>query len=158
MYPEDWGAGLDWGKRWIIDHERVARRLGKPTVLEEYGVKVSRDDQGNITGGLDTRIDYYTLWNAQVLKRGGNAAMAWMLAGVEDAGGVYRDYDHYNFYRGDQTGDLLTRYAAEFSTAAPACQSGQGHAGGGGAPSPFVRVHHPAAEQLASSGWRGAGG
>jgi mannan endo-1,4-beta-mannosidase len=158
MYPEDWGAGLEWGKGWIADHERVARRLGKPTVLEEYGVKVSRDDQGNVIGGLDTRIDYYTRWNSQVLKRGGNAAMAWMLAGVEEAGGVYRDYDHYSFYRNDPTADLLTRYAAEFSTAAPACKSGQGHEGGGGAPSPFVRVHHARAEQLASNGWRGAGG
>jgi len=158
MYPEDWGASLDWGKRWIIDHERVARRLGKPTVLEEYGVKVLRDEQGAITGGLDNRLTYYTRWNATVLSRGGNASMAWMLAGIEQAGGVYRDYDHYNFYRGEQTADLLAQYATAFSTAAPACLSGQEHGGGGGAPSPFVRVQHAGREQLASSGWRAAGG
>lgn len=158
MYPEDWGTGLDWGKRWIVDHERVARRLGKPTVLEEYGVKVQRDDLGNITGGLHNRLSYYTSWNSTVFKRGGNAAMAWMLAGIEAAGGVYKDYDHYNFYRGDQTADLLAQYATAFTSNAPACQAGQSREPSGGASSPFVRVHRRTREQVASSGWLFTGG
>ena len=31
-----------FGEQWILDHLEVARELGKPTILEEYGMKVTR--------------------------------------------------------------------------------------------------------------------
>ena len=138
MYPEDWGTGFSWADHWISEHARVARELGKPTVLEEYGVKVTRNDAGRVTGGLDRRLSLYTRWNDLTLERGGNASMFWMLAGAETDGGVCKDYDHYNVYAGDETGNLLADFAKRFATAAPACLSASGAALG--APSAFVRV------------------
>jgi mannan endo-1,4-beta-mannosidase len=151
MYPEDWGAGLDWGKRWIVDHERVARRLNKPTILEEYGIKVKRDERGVIFGGLEERLRYYQVWNSSLLRRGGNASMAWMLAGIDDDTGVYKDYDHYIFYRGDETSQLLARFAKEFLTAAPACK--RARQDGPAVHSPFVRVRRPAQRVAGVFGW-----
>ena len=47
MYPQGWGEvpanGKDpvaWGAQWVGDHIALARGLGKPAVLEEYGVQV----------------------------------------------------------------------------------------------------------------------
>jgi mannan endo-1,4-beta-mannosidase len=136
MYPQDWSATLDWGARWIIDHLRVARRLGKPTVLEEYGIKVGRDERGRIEKGLEERLKYYEIWNHTTLQEGGSGAMAWILSGIDAAGGAYEDYDRYTLYRGDETAALLGGFAARF-VEAPACARAVGPAG---APSPFVRV------------------
>jgi mannan endo-1,4-beta-mannosidase len=148
MYPDDWGTGPSWADRWIDEHERVARELGKPTVLEEYGVKVVRDDAGRITGGLDRRISLYARWNDLAMKRGGNAAMFWLLAGTESAGGVYKDYDHYGVYRRDDTANLLADFAKRFATAAPACRSASTSPGQA---SPFVRVRRPT--PVVAVGW-----
>jgi len=150
MYPEDWGTGFTWADHWISEHERVAREFGKPTVLEEYGVKLVRDDAGRVTGGLDRRLTLYARWNDLVLKRGGNASMFWMLAGIEAQGGVYKDYDHYNVYRGDDTANLLADFAKRFASSAPACASA-GDAPSPAAPSPFVRVRRPA--PVVALGW-----
>ena len=143
MYPEDWGVGpypYKWADGWIKDHEKVARDLGKPTILEEYGVKVIRDDAGAITKGLDHRLPAYKRWNDLVLRTGGNSTMTWMLAGIQDGGGVYKDYDHYTVYRGDESADLLSSFAKRFIDA-PACQAAPKQPEG--APSAFVRVRRP---------------
>ncbi|HWZ89903.1 MAG TPA: cellulase family glycosylhydrolase, partial [Polyangiaceae bacterium] len=142
MYPEDWGTGFAWADHWISEHERVARELGKPTVLEEYGVKVVRDEAGQIASGLERRVSLYARWNELTLERGGNAAMFWMLAGAERAGGVYQDYDHYSVYRGDAAANLLADFAKRFATDAPACLSATNGAASAN-PSPFVRVRGP---------------
>lgn len=141
MYPEDWGTGWKWADGWIKSHQRVARDLGKPTVLEEYGVKVKRDEQGNVVGGLDTRLPLYARWNELMLKGGGNGSMFWILSGIEANGGVYKDYDHYTVYKGDESGNLLSTYAKRFATSAPACQNAGPSSG---VPSPFVRVRRSA--------------
>lgn len=157
MYPEDWGATLEWGTKWILDHIRVARRLGKPTILEEYGIKVVRDDQGNITKGLEERLHYYRRWNDAVLLKGGNASMPWILSGIDSEGGLYKDYDRFTLYRGDETANLLQDYARRFKDEAPACLSAEGPARG--MPSPFVRVRSTGegGEQVAL-GWGSSGG
>jgi mannan endo-1,4-beta-mannosidase len=149
MYPEDWGATLEWGDRWIVDHLRVARRLGKPTILEEYGVKVGRDERNAITKGLDIRLETYDRWNALALQRGGNASMVWILAGIEGSG-VYKDYDHYSVYRGDESATLLSRFANDFQSRAPACLSATGPTR---SPSPFVRVRRPPTTEAVAFGW-----
>jgi mannan endo-1,4-beta-mannosidase len=140
MYPDDWGTPLSWADRWISEHESIARGLGKPTVLEEYGVRVSRDAAGRISGGLDRRLSAYTRWNTLVSQGGGNAAMFWMLAGAESSGGLYKDYDGYSVYRGDETSHLLSDFARRFSASAPACAEAGAHSRN---PSPFVRVRRP---------------
>jgi mannan endo-1,4-beta-mannosidase len=148
MYPEDWGANMKWADGWITDHIRVARDLGKPTVLEEYGVKVSRDEAGLITQGLEKRIPAYERWNELMLRRGGNGSMPWMLAGMEGSK-RYRDYDHYTVYKGEETGDLMSEFAKEFATRAPACLNAQASAET--EKTPFVRVRRPLAR--VAFGW-----
>ncbi|HEY8946691.1 MAG TPA: cellulase family glycosylhydrolase [Polyangiaceae bacterium] len=138
LYPEHWDASLEWGQKWIVDHLRVARRLGKPTILEEYGIKVGRDAHGNIVQGLEERLHHYRLWNEAVLMNGGNGAMPWILSGIDVAGGVYEDYDRFTLYRGDETAALLREYARRFTFEAPACVSAEGRSAE--PPSPFVRV------------------
>jgi mannan endo-1,4-beta-mannosidase len=138
MYPEDWGADARWADNWIIDHQRVGRELGKPSVLEEYGVRVTRDDGGKILTGLDRRLSLYQRWNELTLRRGGSAALVWMLGGAAESG-LYKDYDHYTLYRGDETANLLTGFAKRFATEAPACRTGQWQTTA--ARSAFVRVH-----------------
>jgi mannan endo-1,4-beta-mannosidase len=153
-YPEDWGATLAWGDRWIVDHARVARRLGKPTVLEEYGVKVRRDDQANIVKGLDVRLTTYERWNDLTLKGGGNATMVWMLGGIDTLNpapnGMYHDYDGYTVFKGDASAELLARMATKFLEQAPACREA---APATAAPSAFVRVRKPRGAEPVAFGW-----
>jgi mannan endo-1,4-beta-mannosidase len=141
-YPEDWGTTLRWGDQWIVDHERVARRLGKPTVLEEYGVKVTRNSRGQIERGLRTRVRVYERWNELLMKRGGGASLVWMLGGLDpsNAGGarLYPDYDGYTVYPGDESASLLAELERRFLTRAPACQ--QLDPPSTESASPFVRV------------------
>jgi mannan endo-1,4-beta-mannosidase len=141
LYPDDWGTPAGFGEQWIIDHLKIARALGKPTVLEEYGIKVIRRDgtRGEIKQGSEERRDAYRLWNELMLTRGGNAALPWMLAGIDDDRALYPDYDGFAFYRGDATGRLIGNYAAEF-VSAPACQVHPRRRGS----SPFVSVRRPA--------------
>lgn len=152
MYPDTWGTGFGWAERWIDDHLQVARELAKPTVLEEYGLRVWRDDFGRVSEGLEARLASYQAWNERVLGRGGSATMFWLLAGTDARGGMYKDFDHFSVYRGDETAALLGGFAPRFA-AAPACLNAAREAPG--TPSPFVRVHRA---PLSAFGWRPSGG
>ena len=123
LYPEDWSTPEKFGEHWISDHLKVARELGKPTILEEYGIKVTRaqGNTGEVTAGWDERRATYQRWNDLMLKRGGNAALPWMLAGNDENQARYPDYDRFVFYRDDATGKLIGEYAKAFANA-PACQ------------------------------------
>jgi mannan endo-1,4-beta-mannosidase len=141
LYPEDWGASIESGDAWIDAQLAVARELDKPALLEEYGLKVERssDTTGEVTRGADERERAYRRWNALLLRGGANGALAWMLAGRDEASAGepaprYPDYDHYTFYRDDVTGRLLADVAQRFA-AGPACSSKSR-----AAPTPFVRV------------------
>jgi len=150
MYPEMWGTGFGWEKRWIDDHLSVARELGKPTVLEEYGLKVTRDPLGRVSDGLSARLAGYSSWNERVLAHGGNAAMFWLLAGRDtELGGLYKDYDQFSVYRGDATSELLSHFAQRFAERAPACANAA--ASSARSPSPFVTVGRA---RVSAFGWR----
>jgi mannan endo-1,4-beta-mannosidase len=157
LYPEDWGTQLEWGEKWIIDHLEVARELDKPSVLEEYGVKVGRLDGtlGPVVEGWAARERAYTRWNEIMLRRGGNGFLPWMLAGMDEPNGGkpvphYPDYDHYEFYADDETGRLLGAYAKRFRDA-PACTSQPGSPVV--AQSPFVSVRKSHPNVAVSYGW-----
>lgn len=152
LYPEHWGETLEWGKRWVADHVAVARRLGKPTILEEYGVKVERNARGVIVDGLHERLGAYRSWNDALLEHGGNASLVWLLSGRDTfRGGLYPDYDEYTTYRGDETARLLSAYANEFANA-PACRAHDGTPSS--SPTEFVRVRKQRERvALVSSGW-----
>ena len=137
LYPDDWQTPPGFAKRWILDHLELAGRLGKPTVLEEYGVKVARSDGtlGEIVQGLPERLAAYRSWNELLLRRGG-ASLSWMLVD-NDGQARYPDHDGFAFYRDDATGKLLGDYAQRFVDA-PACRATP--ASSTRPPSPFVRV------------------
>jgi mannan endo-1,4-beta-mannosidase len=146
FYPDHWAMPPAVEERWIVDHLRVARELGKPTVLEEYGSAVVRapDSRGAVEVGWPLREDRYRRWNELLLSRGGGASLAWMLAGKDDDGRRYPDYDGFAFQRDDETGRLLGDYAARF-TNAPVCAL-RSDPQASGATSPFVRVRRPPQE------------
>lgn len=122
FYPDHWGMPPGSEQRWIADHLRVARELGKPTVLEEYGSKVLRASgtRGPVSLGWPLREERYRRWSELLLEAGGGAALAWMLAGLDDDGTRYPDYDGFAFQRDDETGRLLGSLAPRFSNA-PVC-------------------------------------
>jgi mannan endo-1,4-beta-mannosidase len=148
LYPEDWNTPAKFGEQWILDHLKVARELGKPTILEEYGIKVKRA-QGSteVTEGWDERRATYQRWNDLMLAHGGNAALPWMLAGVDERQARYPDYDGFAFYRDDATGKLMGEYGKTFVDA-PACQV---QTRSTAAASPFVTVVRP--PQRVALGW-----
>lgn len=103
LYPEDWHAPAGFGERWIAEHQQLARRLGKPSVLEEYGVR--RDSR---------RLDHYQGWHRALLTSGSPASLAWMLAGTS-----YPDYDQFTFYRDDATGRSMADFSREVANSCP---------------------------------------
>ncbi len=119
LYPDDWGAGHRWGTRWIEDHIAIARKVGKPSLLEEYGIRVKRKDEmsGKVTSGFPRREVAYINWNRTVLAKGGAAALFWTLVGIDPQHGNYPDYDHFSVYAGDETFALLKDFAERFPTA-----------------------------------------
>jgi len=155
MYPETWGTGYTWADRWIGEHERIAFEAGKPSVLEEYGLRVVRDPAGRVTEGLARRLSLYRRWNEDVLSSGGSGSMFWLLAGSAESGGLYPDYDHFTVYHTDESGALLSEFARRIASDAPACREpAAAHATDEvrAAPSPFVRVRKKA--RVSALGWR----
>jgi len=150
MYVDQWGAKPEWGEKWIVDHIRVARELNKPTVLEEFGLRVTRENDklGPIISGWPERRRAYTRWNELMLRRGGNGSLSWMLSGIDEDKPLYPDYDHYGYYKHDETGALLGAYAKKFKSEAPACRAATP---GTGSKSPFVRVRK--ARENVAFGW-----
>ena len=141
LYPETYGAGYQFGNSWIEDHVQAAQKAGKPTILEEYGIRVKRDEKTQqITQLWRRRETAYRSWNTYVLRKGGNASLFWMLAGADDKVGLYPDHDHYNAYAGTETARLLQEYAKQFNTEATACKLALAAT----TPSAFVTVQRPA--------------
>lgn len=138
LYPDDWQTPAGFGEQWIADHVRLARQLGKPTVLEEYGVKVRRSagTTGEVVQGLPERLGQYRSWNELLLRQGG-ASLPWMLVASDAGRARYPDYDGFAFYHDDATGQLIGEYARRFRDA-PVCRMDVGSSTR--APSPFVRV------------------
>lgn len=149
LYPETWGHGTSWASRWIEDHIAAARSAGKPTLLEEYGIVARRDAQGAVTDDARRR-KAYERWHEVVLKRGGNAALFWMLAGLDDERdaprGVYPDYDHFVLYATDAVAAQVKAFAASMVTDARACTLYRRLSAAGSLPkSDFVSVSPPPA-------------
>jgi len=138
LYPGDWQTPPGFGERWIEDHVELARRLGKPTILEEYGTK--------LTHGFEQRRADYVAWNDALRRAGGRGSLSWMLAGSDERGQRYPDYDHYTFYRDDPTGRLLSSFSEQLEQACEASVAP-------GEPSPFVSVTRPVADT--THGWLG---
>jgi len=89
LYPESWGrtpAG-PWGKDWIVEHVRDAKKLHKPAFLGEFGL-------------LDkaTRNAVYAGWTDAFTAAGGTGELYWLLSDATDDGTPYADYDGFTVY------------------------------------------------------------
>jgi hypothetical protein len=75
LYPEMWGKvvsldpSLDWGSQWIYHHIIAAHSIGKPVILEEFGI-----------ADVSLRDAMYDLWTSSLHQNGGNGFLFWMLA------------------------------------------------------------------------------
>lgn len=149
LYPESWGHRTSWASQWIEDHISAAQAAGKPTLLEEYGIIARRDSQGAVTDDSRRRRAYQR-WHEVVAKRGGNAALFWMLAGLDDEPdaihGMYPDYDHFIMYSTDAAAQQVKAFAGTMAVDARACSLYRKLAAPGSIPkSPFVSVAPPPA-------------
>ncbi len=128
LYPDDWGTGVRLGNHWIKDHIEIAKRLNKPTILEEYNTKVRRNQKDmSITWGWERRKTALTNWTNLMKSHGGNGMLFWMLSGSDDVNGIYPDYDNYGVYQDEQTGDLIQSMAEDFKANASACKLAETH-------------------------------
>ncbi len=137
LYPDNWQTGLKVLQRFVQENLDSARKLGKPTVLEEYGVTVQRNDKKEIWKGWERREVSYKNWNELLLRGGAAGSMFWILSGYDDYLGVYPDHDGYTLYKGDRTHQLLAPYFQRFSKEAQACRGADANLG---TPSPFVKA------------------
>lgn len=106
LYPESWGQSADWGNTYIERHAVAARRVGKPAILGEFGLK----DRAQ-------RNPVYRSWADSVTRSGTAGALAWMLAGNQ-ADGVtpYPDYDGFTFYDSSPVTRILANFASTMAT------------------------------------------
>ena len=141
FYPDHWKVSPQFGNEWIERHLLIARRLDKPTILEEYGLRVERKNNthGPVIHGKERRAIAYENYNNVLLKRGGAGALFWMLAAVDDnlrapdadqfpskLPPLYPDYDHFTVYPGESSAQLLSEFALRFNSSAQACTGAPG--------------------------------
>lgn len=83
LYPESWNVPA---KKWIRSHRKLARKIGKPMLVEEFG----------LLGGPD-RDATYAEWVGEACGDGGAGALVWMIAGNDPSGAPYHD-DGFTLY------------------------------------------------------------
>ncbi len=101
LYPDSWGETSNWSANWIAQHIHDSHALGKPVVLEEYGFLNQTERDG-----------IYSQWTQIVTTNGGNGDVVWMLAGLQDDGTLYPDYDGFELYNPGSTTAILAAHAA----------------------------------------------
>ena len=102
LYPDHWGKTPTWGTQWIEDHIDAAKAIGKPTILEEFGIH-----------DKSTRDGIYQTWIDTVYQQDGGGWMFWILSGIQDGGGLYPDYDGFTVYYPSDTATLLANAAQQ---------------------------------------------
>lgn len=111
LYPVAWGETKDpmgWGHTWITDHIRDARRIGKPVVIEEFGLP----DQTQSNGYPEaTILATYRNWTRAVETAGGAGDQAWLVTALVDDGTPYGDYDGFRITYPSPVAALLTAHA-----------------------------------------------
>ncbi len=130
LYPQGWGEnpaakpGVDpvvWGTKWITDHLEAGKRLGKPVVIEEYGLAI---DAARGVADTAARDAGYRAWTGAVLAGGGAGDQFWLLTSRVDDGSYYPDYDGYRIYWDNEpanpvnsTAQLLSAHAKAMTAA-----------------------------------------
>jgi mannan endo-1,4-beta-mannosidase len=85
LYPEAWGKDAAWGTSYIANHSSLAKTLGKPVLLGEFGY-------------ANNQHEVYASWTETVYSSGMNGDLFWMLAGLQDDGSWYPNYDTFGIY------------------------------------------------------------
>lgn len=100
LYPDHWHQTPEWGTEWIRRHARDARKIGKPIVVEEFGL---RDGS--------KRNAVYGQWLDTALSEGISGMMVWLLTGKQNGGSPYPDYDGFDVKHPGSTASVLSKYA-----------------------------------------------
>lgn len=129
MYPQSWGEtpaskpGTDpvtWGTQWITDHVRDGRALGKPVVIEEFGVLI---DATQGIPDVAARDAAYQTWTQTVQSLDGASDQFWLLTSRVDDGSYYADFDGFRIHwdnepanTSNSTAHLLSAHAKAMAT------------------------------------------
>lgn len=107
LYPDSWGYNYSWGNEWILQHDEVAKLIGKPSILEEYGAPFP----GNHT-------PYYKPWQDTVLKSGVAADQVWQFgtydlsvpaANLGDVNSIYYNSTEYKVLGFKHAAQMLSK-------------------------------------------------
>jgi mannan endo-1,4-beta-mannosidase len=112
MYPIGWGETSDpvgWGNSWITAHATAAAKIGKPVVLEEFGLPIG---QSPASADEATRDSSYQSWLSTVESSGISGFQFWLLTALTDAGVLYGDYDGLRVVFPSSTATLMGNAAA----------------------------------------------
>ncbi len=115
LFPESWGWSTDQvaqaGAKWISEHAAIARAVGKPLLVGEFGLR----NAGAFT--LADRRAMYAGWFACARKTGAAGISPWMFA--YDARPDSWDMHTFYFRDGTMPDDPMNRYADLILAAAP---------------------------------------
>jgi mannan endo-1,4-beta-mannosidase len=90
LYPQGWGeTERGFGLRWIRQHAKLAAKVGKPVLLEEFGLALGE----SFVRDAPERDAIYAEWVRAAAGCGGS--LFWMLAGVEADGERFRAADRF---------------------------------------------------------------
>jgi mannan endo-1,4-beta-mannosidase len=103
LYPDYWGKDLAWTRTWIESHIVAAHRIGKAVMLGEFGWL-----------NKATRNPVYQSWT-DLVQHGGNGFLYWMLAGIQDDGSLYPDFDGFTVYCPGPVCQTITNAGLEIS-------------------------------------------
>lgn len=100
LYPsyEPDVAPAEFGSRWIREHIESGNRARKPMLIEEYGIKDTRD-----------RDRVFDEWWSAIEQTRGAGGLLWMIAAEGDDGQPYPDYDGYTVYSGAEIPSVIRR-------------------------------------------------
>lgn len=111
LYPVGWGETVNpqaWGRKWITDHIRDGATIGKPVVVEEFGLPDSTQANGYPEATL---VAAYTDWTKAVEAAGGAGDSAWIVTSRTDDGLLYGDYDGFRILYPSPVAAVLTAHA-----------------------------------------------
>ncbi len=99
FYPQDWGHNhdLEFGNQWVKDHADAGQRVGKPVLMEEYGLKLDNA----LVPDAAARNSWFAKWLTAVNETGTAGSLLWMLGGSEPDTIGYKD--PYVVYKADET-------------------------------------------------------
>lgn len=106
LYPDHWQKTPEWGAEWIRRHARDARKIGKPVVVEEFGLR-----------DKSKRDAVYADWLATALSERVAGMMVWLMTGRQNDGSPYPDYDGFDLKYPGSTASVLSEYALKIGAA-----------------------------------------